>query len=271
MPPQTHRFVLMTTLAVLGACSQRAADDLSPTPSVRAQPAGAAPARNAANANATAGADCNGLPGAGDLKRFMKEAARQGNVGGLGEGANEWAAVVDRNGLLCAIAVETDDPAAAWPGSQSIAKAKAFTANAFSSDTAPMSTARLYTMSQPGHSLWGGAAGDPFNPKCMTPPNAPGGIGEYCGGLIVFGGGVPLYKDAKRVGGLGLSGDTPCADHEMAKRVRTLAQLDPAPGSSADDITYSSVDGPSPFTHPLCANTFRNGKKIGDEPPAAGY
>src|SRR3982750_2506981 len=57
----------------------------------------------------------------------------------------------------------------------------------------------------------------------------------------------------------------------FSKRVRHLAQLDPEKGEFADDITYSSVDGASPFTHPLCANTWRNGKKIGDEANATGY
>jgi hypothetical protein len=38
-----------------------------------------------------------------------------------------------------------------------------------------------------------------------------------------------------------------------------------------DDISYSVVDRPSVFTHPLCPNTWRNGKKIGDEAPATGY
>ncbi|HEX7767205.1 MAG TPA: cbb3-type cytochrome c oxidase subunit I [Nitrospira sp.] len=28
---------------------------------------------------------------------------------------------------------------------------------------------------------------------------------------------------------------------------------------------YGRVDGPSAFSHPLCANTWRNGKKLGDE------
>jgi hypothetical protein len=38
-----------------------------------------------------------------------------------------------------------------------------------------------------------------------------------------------------------------------------------------DDITYSSVDGASVFTHPLCLNTWRNGVAVGEEAPAAGY
>jgi hypothetical protein len=134
-----------------------------------------------------------------------------------------------------------------------------------------MSTARLYTMSQPGHSLWGIASGNPFNPECMGPPGSDAGIGKVCGGTIAFGGGVPLYRGQTRVGGLGVSGDTACADHEIAKRMRHGAGLDPAKGQFADDIMFSKVDGASVYTHPLCVNTWRNGKKIGDEPASSGY
>jgi hypothetical protein len=82
---------------------------------------------------------------------------------------------------------------------------------------------------------------------------------------------VPIYKSGKIIGGLGVSGDTSCADHEIAKRVRNLAGLNPPGGKLADDITYSSVDGASVFTHPLCLNTWRNGVLIGSELPASGY
>jgi hypothetical protein len=53
--------------------------------------------------------------------------------------------------------------------------------------------------------------------------------------------------------------------------VRNLAGLNPPGGAFVDDISYSSVDGASVFTHPLCPNTFRNGVLIGNEPAAAGY
>jgi hypothetical protein len=66
-------------------------------------------------------------------------------------------------------------------------------------------------------------------------------------------------------------GDTSCTDHEIAKRVRTAAALIPPGGPLVDDISYSSVDGPSVFTHPLCINTWRNGVFIGEEAVAAGY
>jgi uncharacterized protein GlcG (DUF336 family) len=221
----------------------------------------------------TADAACSDLPSASDLKSWLQRApADGGEAGGLFSGKMEWGAIVDRDGELCATAVATDDPAAAWPGSQAIAKAKAYTANAFSTDAMPISTARLYTLTQPGHSLWGLGASNPFDPDCLAAPDdASAGNGKVCGGVITFGGGVPLYRGDTRVGGLGVSGDTACADHEIARRVRHLASLDPPKGEFADDIQFSEADGPSVFTHPLCANTWRNGRKIGEEAKASGY
>ena len=44
---------------------------------------------------------------------------------------------------------------------------------------------------------------------------------------------------------------------------------------TAADLYASTLaalaDGASPFTHPLCANTWQNGKKVGDEAKASGY
>ena len=217
---------------------------------------------------------CSDVLASADLAKLLKAApTREGaDAGGLNHGKFMWGAVVNREGQLCSVAVSTDDAAATWPGSRGIAIAKAFTANAFSTDTLPLSTARLYTLSQPGHSLWGAGAGNPINPECLAPPgNATVGIGKVCGGTIVFGGGLALYKGQTRVGGLGVSGDTSCADHEIAKRVRDAAGMNPPTGRGADDIVYTSKDGPSPFAHPLCANTWRNGEKIGDEAAASGY
>jgi uncharacterized protein GlcG (DUF336 family) len=240
-----------------------------------APPAGGAGQSAATSTTARAGgppAGCQNLPRAGDLKEYLRRApAEGGDAGGMFGGKLEWAAVVNRNGEICATAVATDDPASAWPGSQAIAKAKAYTANAFSTDDVPLSTARLYTLTQPGHSLWGISGLNPFDPACLAPPHDSAKTdGKVCGGTIAFGGGVPLYKARRRVGALGVSGDTACADHEIAKRIRHIAQLDPERGPLADDISYAR-DGASLFTHPLCANTWLNGKKMGDEQRAAGY
>jgi uncharacterized protein GlcG (DUF336 family) len=218
-------------------------------------------------------AACKDLPSASDLKKWLRSAPGvDGEAGGLFSGQMEWATIVNRQGEICATVAATDEAASAWPGSQAVAKAKAYTANAYSTDGAPLSTARLYTLTQPGHSLWGVAEPNPFRADCVVSPRDMNATnGKVCGGSIAFGGGVPLYRGKTRVGGLGVSGDTACADHEIAKRVRHLAMLDPEKGEFADDIIYTSADGASLFAHPLCANTWRNGSRLGDETNAVGY
>jgi len=217
------------------------------------------------------GADCKSLPTASQLRQFLGTAPQTGgDAGGLFHGTLMWAAVVNRDGTICSFATSTSDPSQVWPGSQAIAKAKAYTANAFSNDSTPLSTARLYTLVQPGHSLWSLGQSNPFNSFLVTPPGSQRGIGQVVGGMIFFGGGVPLYSNGKIIGGLGISGDTSCTDHEIAKRVRSMAGLDPTGGPSKDDIVYP-IDGASVFMHPLCVNTFRNGSHVGEETPATSY
>jgi uncharacterized protein GlcG (DUF336 family) len=227
------------------------------------------PAARAANAVAA------GLPTTAQLRTALVAAptAPVGTAGGLFNGTRMWAAVVNRNGELINWTASTADPTQVWPGSQAIAKSKAYTANAFSLDSLALSTAELYTFTQPGHSLWGLAAANPFDPDFLAAPNGVGNVGskKVAGGMIFFGGGVPLYKNGKVIGGLGISGDTASCDHEIAKRVRDLLGLNPPGGATVDDISYSSVDGASAFTHPLSLNTWRNGVFIGNELPAAGY
>lgn len=228
---------------------------------------------------AGAAGPCSGLPSAAQLKGFLQNAAAGAgisaelgptkNVGGLFNGTRMWGAVVNRDGELCAFATSTPDPTQTWPGSQQIAKAKAFTANAFSNDILPLSTANLYLLTQPGHSLYGLNQSNPFDPQFLaTPEGQGGGKGKVAGGIISFGGGVPIYNaEGRIVGGLGVSGDTACADHEIAKRVRDLAQLNPTGGPLVDDIKYIGVDPPNLLSHSLCLNTVRNGDFVGNEAP----
>src|SRR5213595_674995 len=128
-------------------------------------------------------------------------------AGGLFGGARMWGAVVNRDGEICGFVTTTGDPTQVWPGSQAIAKAKAYAANAFSLDTLALSTANLYTFTQPGHSLWSLGQSNLFNPNFLAPPSGQGGGKEQiAGGLIFFGGGVPLYNaGGKIIGGLGIS------------------------------------------------------------------
>lgn len=228
-------------------------------------------AATSARASDSRQTNCQGLPSEAQLKALLNNAAGP-PIGGLFDGTRMWAAVVNRDGELCGASTSKADPSQVWSGSQAIAKAKAYTANAFSLDSLALSTARLYTFTQPGHSLWSLGQSNLFNPRFLAPPAGnSGGENQLAGGLIFFGGGVPLYRNGKIIGGLGVSGDTSCADHEVAKVVRTLAGLNPAGGPLVDDISYSSVDGAGVFTHPLCLNTKRNGVSLGTEAPAAGY
>jgi uncharacterized protein GlcG (DUF336 family) len=211
---------------------------------------------------------CNGLPTEAQLKQLLKDAAKPQpaplgiTVGGLFEGTRMWGAVVNRDGELCSYTTSTSDPTQVWPGSQAIAKSKAYTGNAFSLDVLALSTAMLYTFTQPRHSLWSLGQSNLFDPKVLAAPGSgSGGKNQIPGGLIFFGGGVPLYRSGKIIGGLGVSGDTSCADHEIAKRVRHLAGLNPPGGPLADDIVYET----SVFAHPVCQNTYKNGVKIGNE------
>src|SRR5688572_27443469 len=114
---------------------------------------------------ASQGGPCAGLPTASELRGFLRNAATGTSVnaalgpgtdaGGLFGGARMWGAVVNRSGEVCVAITSTDDPTQTWPISQAIAKAKAYTANSVSLDDFVLSTARLYTLVQPGHSLYG--------------------------------------------------------------------------------------------------------------------
>ncbi len=232
------------------------------------------PGKGKGNSNA-----CKDLPTVAQLKAQLVAAPSLGNppiiggtVGGLFEGKKMWAATVDRDGEVCSVVASTSDPSQVWPGSQAIAKAKAYTANAFSLDDFALSTARLYTFTQPGHSLASLGQSNLFRSDFLAAPgDSSANSQKIAGGLIFFGGGVPLYRNGKILGGLGVSGDTACADHEIAKRVRHLLDMNPSGGPIADDIRYTVADGPGVFTHPLCLNTYRNGALLGTEANAVGY
>jgi uncharacterized protein GlcG (DUF336 family) len=227
---------------------------------------------------ATAQGPCGDLPSSAQLRGWLNNAATGTGInaalgpgtdaGGIFGGARMWGAIVNRQGQVCAVVTSTDDPTQVWPISQAIAKAKAYTANSVSLDDFVLSTARLYTFVQPGHSLYGLNQSNPFNPEFLaTPSQAGGGANQLAGGIITFGGGVPLYRNGRIIGALGVSGDTSCADHEIAKRVRDLAGLNPAGGPLVDDIVYAETDGPSVFAHSMCPATTRNGVPLGDESP----
>jgi uncharacterized protein GlcG (DUF336 family) len=178
--------------------------------------------------------------------------------GGIFQPNLMWSAVVDRNGILCSVIVTGD----AWPGSRAIAIAKAETANDFSNSKLALSTANLYAPTQPGGSLYGLNNSNPFNPfynQITTGTGGGTGVGQNPGGIITFGGGVALYLNGQVIGGLGVSGDTSCADHAIAFRMRALAGLNVVPAGVAnntDNIIYASFGTtPTGFEHPHCTGS----------------
>ena len=70
-------------------------------------------------------------------------------------------------------------------------------------------------------------------------------VGSRIGGINVFGGGLALYDNGGTlVGGVGVSGDSSCADHNIAWRVRSSLGFDHVPagvspdGARKDNIVY---------------------------------
>jgi uncharacterized protein GlcG (DUF336 family) len=171
--------------------------------------------------------------------------------GGIFQPNRMWSAIVDRKGVLCSVINSANDP---WPGSRAIAIAKAGTANDFSNSGLALSTANLYAPTQPGGSLYGLNNSNPFNPRFLPQET---GIDAVPGGIITFGGGVALYENGKVIGGLGVSGDSSCADHAIAFRMRKLARLDAVPSGVApdktDNIIYAPTGtAPTGFEQPHC-------------------
>jgi uncharacterized protein GlcG (DUF336 family) len=197
------------------------------------------------------------------LKKSVKPGGGPSN-GGLDN--NEWAAVVNRDGIVCAVAFSGDKAGDQWPGSRAIAAEKANTANAFSLSNKAIATANLYAQAQPGGYLFGAALSGLPNPAVLYAgqpaeygsPQDPF-VGKPLGGVIVFGGGLALYDGHGVAGGLGVSGDSACADHNVAWRVRHLLGLDQVPAGVSpnmkDAIIYDiGPDGKSisGFGHPRC-------------------
>ena len=210
--------------------------------------------------------ECKGLPDHVTLKKALV-AARQEANGGFN--LDMWATVVNRGGVVCAVAYSGENEGSQWPGSRVISAQKANTANAFSLPKLALSTANLFSAVQPGASLFGLQESNPVDTKVAYKGDAEDFgtsddpmIGYRIGGVNVFGGGLALYNGKHElVGALGVSGDSSCADHNIAWRLRHAVELDNVPsGVSAtkdDQIVYDIKDQKSAggFGHPVCGGT----------------
>src|SRR5207344_101404 len=178
----TRRFavtILTTTMVLAGSLSARADDGPSA---------------------------CRDLPSQSALRNALEAARAQAN-GGFN--LDMWGTVVNRDGVVCAVAFTGNGRGDQWPGSRVISAQKANTANAFSLPHLALSTANLYTAVQPGGSLFGLQHSNPVDTDAAykgpsarvgTPQDPLGG--NKVGGVNVFGGGLALYNaSGKLVGG----------------------------------------------------------------------
>lgn len=183
-----------------------------------------------------------------------------------------WAAIVDRDGVVRAVVHSGKERGDQWPGSRVISAQKANTANAFSLPDLALSSANLYAAVQPEEgSLYGLQFSNPVDVSVAYGGNAEDYgsekdpmVGKKIGGVNVFGGGLALYDaDGKLLGALGVSGDTSCADHNIAWKLRHALELDYVPAgvnkirgkihATDDNIVYDDVA----WAHPVCSDKSR--------------
>jgi hypothetical protein len=223
-------------------------------------------------------ADCSALPDFSQLRSALIGAITPASGANGGLGFNMWGTLVANDGTVCAVAFSGSQGTSQWLGSRVISAQKANTANDFSlgHNATPagslfpsglaLSTANLFTAVQPGGSLYGLQHSNPVDtaaaygnhPPASTPGLSQAGfnpgpssgssfgtpsdpmVGQRIGGVNVFGGGLALYRNGFKVGGVGVSGDTSCTDHMVAWRVRNTLGLD----------QFQGVKGVADAAHP---------------------
>jgi len=211
----------------------------------------------------TEGKQMNTLPTYIQVQESLRKVVSEKN-GGFG--LNMWATVVNRDGEVTVVTFSGKDRGEQWPGSRVISAQKANTANAFSLPGLALSTANLFTATQPGGSLFGLQFSNPVDTAVayggdsskIGMENDPM-VGKKIGGVNVFGGGLALYgADGTLLGALGVSGDASCADHNIAWKLRAALGFATIPGGVSpegdDNIVNDITDGASAsgWGHPEC-------------------
>ena len=165
--------------------------------------------------------------------------------------------------------------------SRVISAQKANTANSLSLNGLALSTANLYSAVQPGGSLFGLQESNPVNIDAAYGGNADEYgttsdfmIGKRIGGVNVFGGGVALYDASGAViGAVGVSGDTSCADHSIAWKVRDYLLVGPNSDAASWTMCRAASIRERPRQHRLRhRRERRQPQRLGppDVPPRSG-
>ncbi len=221
-------------------------------------------------ANATDVNGCASLPDYLQLKRALI-AARAAENSGLN--AQEWATIVDRHGIVCAVAFTGYDATTQLGIGRISSAIRANSGNTFAFDSSSagngagfpgglaLSTSNLYSSTQPGGFVGELPNNYPVNQAAVfssrvaafgTPADPM--VGQVIGGFSAIAGGLGLFaKGQVAVGGVGVAGDHPCTDHDIAWRVRNLLGLDHLGGfpplsgdpSRPDNIVYDIKVNPN--------------------------
>jgi uncharacterized protein GlcG (DUF336 family) len=215
------------------------------------------------------GSSCKDLPSHSELADALADAQDPINNNG-GFNLNMWGTIVNRDGVVCAVAFTGENRGDQWPGSRVISAQKANTANSFSLPGLALSTANLFTAVQPGNSLFGLQDSNPVDTNVAYGGNSKNYgqhkdpmVNRKIGGVNVFGGGLALYNsDGEIVGAIGVSGDTSCADHNISWRTRNNLGLDFVPQTALisndadrpDNIVFDTETTFAAWGHATCLN-----------------
>lgn len=188
----------------------------------------------------------NKMPKYSELKEALIEVVWEKNGGFW---LNIWATIVDRDWVVQNVVFSWKDRWEQWPGSRAISAQKANTANAFSLPWLALSTANLFTATQPWQSLFGLQHSNPVNihvaydwdNEQIGTENDPM-IGWKIGWVNVFWGGLALYnKEWVLIWALWVSWDSSTADHNIAWKLRNKLALDFVPAWVNEDWTDNIV------------------------------
>jgi len=180
---------------------------------------------------------CAALPKADELKKLFVQVSvgtAENPTPNGGRAHHGWLTLVDSKGVVCAVVHSapagidvTTDMSGIGHREQSAKKAN--TSVSFSNNEVALASGNLYVPSMPGGQLFGTISSTADSLAINGSDSAKWGttkdpmIGKIIGGYAPIAGGLPLYNSAKKkVGAIGVSGDTFCTSHVVAWKVREL-------------------------------------------------
>lgn len=195
----------------------------------------------------------NELPSHDELQAQLQSVFPPEIAGGIG--LDYWGVVVNRDGVVTAVAYSGRDRFAPIRLGRVLAAAKASTANNIAGSRFLVSTAQLFTTATTHGIFQSLIEAYPTSEIALKGPVKQYGtkadpmVGHVIGGATTLGGGIALYnKKGEHIGAIGLGGQhVPCADHNAAWIIRHQLKLDNLPeglgfSPTQDDNIVYDVD-----------------------------